>query len=151
MNNEGGMDGTLLQLLERCTTPFGKRLFRIWLTVPLLKVASIETRLDAVEDIMNHNDFSSSFNKLVQRIPDLERCISRIHAGKCKKAEFLKVMEAFRKLSGGLADLHGMAGEFERSSVAGLIESAPKIKPLLSHVQKMYKVADNGESQSIAG
>ncbi|KAJ9117461.1 hypothetical protein QFC22_004311 [Naganishia vaughanmartiniae] len=41
VNNEGGEEGTLLELLQRCVTPFGKRLFRIWLTVPLQKIDAI--------------------------------------------------------------------------------------------------------------
>jgi DNA mismatch repair protein MSH6 len=44
VNNEGGEEGTLLELLQRCTTPFGKRLFRIWLTVPLQKIDAIAAR-----------------------------------------------------------------------------------------------------------
>jgi DNA mismatch repair protein MSH6 len=44
LNNEGGSDGTLLQLLQRCITPFGKRLFRLWLTVPLRDVDAINAR-----------------------------------------------------------------------------------------------------------
>lgn len=44
MNNEGGEEGSLLQLLQRCVTPFGKRLFRIWLTVPLQNADAINNR-----------------------------------------------------------------------------------------------------------
>ncbi|WWC57859.1 uncharacterized protein I303_100394 [Kwoniella dejecticola CBS 10117] len=44
VNGDGGLDGTLLQLLQRCTTPFGKRLFRIWLTSPLRDAQAINER-----------------------------------------------------------------------------------------------------------
>ncbi len=44
MNNEGTEAGTLLGLLQRCLTPFGKRLFRIWLTAPLRDVKAINER-----------------------------------------------------------------------------------------------------------
>lgn len=44
MNNEGSEDGTLVQLLQRCRTPFGKRLFRIWLTCPLRDARAINER-----------------------------------------------------------------------------------------------------------
>lgn len=58
LNNEGGEEGTLLELLQRCQTPFGefrrvylslahqpgKRLFRIWLQCPLRDVQAINDR-----------------------------------------------------------------------------------------------------------
>lgn len=43
-NNEGTEEGTLLKLLGRCITPSGKRLFRIWLCMPLREVADINAR-----------------------------------------------------------------------------------------------------------
>ena len=94
VNNEGGTEGTLLELLERCQTPFGeqpgsevgqpthcpgKRLFRIWLTSPLRDVQAINDRLDAVTDIMNHPGFSGLFTSRLKHCPDLEvRCSRRM-------------------------------------------------------------------------
>ncbi len=43
-NSQGGTEGTLLQLLSRCVTPFGKRLFKVWLCAPLRDVAAINDR-----------------------------------------------------------------------------------------------------------
>ena len=61
LNNEGTAEGSLLKLLGRCITPsgktlgleaeatflhvpLGKRLFRIWLSVPLREISSINAR-----------------------------------------------------------------------------------------------------------
>ncbi len=61
LNSEGTEEGSLLQLLGRCVTPFGqfcclpcpaahgtvasgKRLFRIWLCMPLREVSDINAR-----------------------------------------------------------------------------------------------------------
>lgn len=43
-NSQGGNEGTLFQLLSRCITPFGKRLFKVWLCAPLRDVAGINDR-----------------------------------------------------------------------------------------------------------
>ena len=43
-NSQGGQEGTLFQLLSRCVTPFGKRLFKIWLCAPLRTVEGINDR-----------------------------------------------------------------------------------------------------------
>ena len=57
-NEQGNDEGTLHQLLNRCVTPFGKRLFKIWLISPLRSIDAINARLDAVEDLLQ--DLESS-------------------------------------------------------------------------------------------
>ena len=49
---DGGQDGTLFTLLNRCVTPFGKRMFRQWVCHPLADAKRINERLDAV-DMLN--------------------------------------------------------------------------------------------------
>jgi DNA mismatch repair ATPase MutS len=48
-NALGGTQGSLLGLLDHCTTPFGRRRLRRWLTRPLYRIADITRRQDAVE------------------------------------------------------------------------------------------------------
>lgn len=43
-NSLGTDDGTLFKLLCRCSTPFGKRLFKIWVCQPLLQAKAINDR-----------------------------------------------------------------------------------------------------------
>lgn len=93
VNSEGGTEGTLYALLQKCVTPFGKRLFRVWLCHPLRDTGAINARLDAVEEIMNHPTFLGDFKKLSRGLPDLERLISRIHASNCKVDEFMRVLD----------------------------------------------------------
>ena len=53
LDNEGGRKaGTLLGALDRCVTPGGRRLLRAWLLRPLLRVADIRARQDAVAALM---------------------------------------------------------------------------------------------------
>lgn len=50
-------------------------------------VAPSSYSLDAVEDLMKSNDFSTTFDAMAKKLPDLERMLSRIHAKSCKKQE----------------------------------------------------------------
>ena len=70
----------------------GKRLFRIWLCMPLREVADINARLDAVQDLLDHPTFEGQFTAIAKGLPDLERIVSRIHAKNCKVKDFLKVL-----------------------------------------------------------
>ena len=104
-NSDGTEAGTVLRLLNRCVTPFGKRLFRRWLCHPLRSTTAIAARLDAVEDLMRVPGFLELFEEKCARFPDLERIVSRIHAGSCKIADFLVVLSTFRTLMVSFRDL----------------------------------------------
>ncbi|KAI6168433.1 DNA mismatch repair protein Msh6 [Pisolithus thermaeus] len=139
-NDEGTDEGTLHKLLSRCITPFGKRLFRIWLCVPLRDVADINNRLDAVQDLMDHPTFETRFTDLVKGLPDLERIVSRIHAKNCKVKDFIKVLSAFKKLNDGLASLAEDSESFESKTILGLLRSAPDLSPHLKNIQSRFTV-----------
>ncbi|KAI0251081.1 muts domain V-domain-containing protein [Lactifluus subvellereus] len=139
LNSEGTEEGSLLQLLSRCVTPFGKRLFRIWLCMPLRKVSDISARLDAVEDLMNHPTFEGEFMEVAKGLPDLERIVSRIHAKNCKVKDFLKVLKSFRALSNGLSKLADASETFESKTILGLLRSAPDLLPHIKNVESRFE------------
>ncbi|KAG6377351.1 muts domain V-domain-containing protein [Boletus reticuloceps] len=139
-NNEGTDEGSLHKLLSRCITPFGKRLFRIWLCVPLRDVKDINDRLDAVQELINHATFEEEFTKLAKGLPDLERIVSRIHAKNCKVKDFTKVLSAFRKLTEGLASLADNSESFASKTILGLLRSAPDLIPHLKNVTSRFTI-----------
>ncbi|KAG2496433.1 hypothetical protein HYH03_005657 [Edaphochlamys debaryana] len=81
-NGEGGSAGTLLSVLDHCTTPFGRRRLRQWLCRPLGRIPDIEARQDAVEALMGGElaEAAGATRKLLAGISDLERAITRLHA-----------------------------------------------------------------------
>ncbi|KAF8761085.1 DNA mismatch repair [Rhizoctonia solani] len=137
VNSEGTEEGTLLKLLGRCVTPFGKRLFRIWICNPLQDVKAINERSDFSPEI------ETSFSKIVSGIPDLERIVSRVHAKSCSIKDFLKVLSAFENLSKGLATLAEMSEDFENKSVLGLLRQAPDLKKNIKRVKSFFNVEDD--------
>ncbi|KAL4079502.1 muts domain V-domain-containing protein [Scleroderma citrinum] len=151
-NNEGTDEGTLHKLLNRCITPFafppGKRLFRIWLCIPLRDVGEINNRLDAVQDLMQHPTFEEAFTDLAKGMPDLERIVSRIHAKNCKVKDFVKVLSAFKKLHNGLATLAENSESFESKTILGLLRSAPDLMVHLEAIKSRFTV-DKGDTDEL--
>ncbi|KDQ58666.1 hypothetical protein JAAARDRAFT_193200 [Jaapia argillacea MUCL 33604] len=139
LNNEGTEEGSLLQLLGRCVTPFGKRLFRIWLCMPLREVADVNARLDAVQGLIDNPEFEKEFDDLAKGLPDLERIVSRVHAKNCKVKDFLKLLSAFKKLSKGISKLANATEAFESKNVLGLLRSAPDLLSHIEHVEMMFE------------
>ncbi|KIJ23388.1 hypothetical protein M422DRAFT_56852 [Sphaerobolus stellatus SS14] len=143
VNSEGTSEGSLLSLLGRCVTPFGKRLFRLWLCMPLKNVEQIMQRQDAVQDLINNPTFEAEFAKLAKGLPDLERTVSRIHAKSCKVKEFLKVIECFKKLNKGLAKLADSADSLDFNSIPCLLRSAPDLQSHLKNIESMFVTLEN--------
>ncbi|OAA82355.1 DNA mismatch repair protein msh6 [Akanthomyces lecanii RCEF 1005] len=94
----GGGEGTLFQLLNKCITPFGKRLFRQWVAHPLQNIDKINERLDAVDILNKDPSVREQFASQLVKMPDLERLISRIHACSCKPEDFVRVLEGFEQI-----------------------------------------------------
>ena len=94
---------------------------------------------------MNNPDFSERFGKMARNVPDLERLISRIHAGRCKQADFLKVLDAFEKISTGFVRLIQLAERFEGKSVAHLLKTCPDLTPFMENLRAMYTLPDGGK------
>lgn len=76
----GSTEGTLLEKLDTCFTPFGKRLLKQWLCAPLCNPFSINDRLDALEDLMAIPEKLTEVGELLKKLPDLERLLSKIHS-----------------------------------------------------------------------
>jgi DNA mismatch repair protein MSH6 len=95
---DGGQEGTLFTMLNRCITPFGKRMLRQWVCHPLADARKIDARLDAVDSLLADSSVTDAFTASLTKLPDLERLLSRIHAGRIKAQDFVKVLEGFEQI-----------------------------------------------------
>lgn len=128
-NFNGSTEGTLFAMLNRCITPFGKRLLRQWVCHPLADAKKINARLDAVDALNADSSITDSFTSSLSKLPDLERLISRVHAGRCKAQDFLKVIEGFEQIE-YTVDLLKQFGEGE-GVIGQLIASMPDLASTL--------------------
>uniref|UniRef100_A0A0P4VS63 DNA mismatch repair protein n=1 Tax=Scylla olivacea TaxID=85551 RepID=A0A0P4VS63_SCYOL len=78
-NSSGGTEGTLVEQLDHCSTPFGKRLLRSWMCAPLCSPAAIQRRLDAIADLRNNLGLMDEVILLLKTLPDLERMLAKVH------------------------------------------------------------------------
>ena len=128
---DGGTDGTLFTLLNRCITPFGKRLLKQWVCHPLMNAVKINDRLDAVESLNADTTVRDRFTSQLVKLPDLERLISRIHAGSCRAQDFAKVLDAFEQIDYTMSLVKGVgSGE---GVIGQLISAMPDLKEMLEH------------------
>lgn len=112
-------DGSLLGLLDRTRSAFGKRMFRRWVLSPLCSIAGINARLDAVEDLMANPEFAMELDELLSRLPDMERVLGRVHAQAAKLSAFFDLMAGLDSASAFFArwDAEGPAATGLKSSL----------------------------------
>jgi len=78
---DGSANGTLASLLDRTGSAFGARSLRRLLERPLGRIPEIESRLDAVEELMADAARLEALAKAFREIPDLPRLVSRLAVG----------------------------------------------------------------------
>lgn len=133
---DGGVDGTLFTILNRCISPFGKRMFKQWVCHPLTDADQINARLDAVESLNADVTVRDQFISNLTKLPDLERMISRIHAGSCKAQDFVRVLEGFEQIDYTMSLVRDVGpGE---GIVGQLISKMPDMKGLLAHWKSAF-------------
>ena len=86
---------TLLQAMDKCTTPMGSRMLRRWLLFPLVDHTAIEKRLDVVGTLQAHAESEVLVERLT-RVGDLERLAGRAAAGRINPRELLQLDQALR-------------------------------------------------------
>jgi DNA mismatch repair protein MSH6 len=111
-------------------------MFRQWLCHPLADANKINARLDAVEAINSGGGFQEAFIMHLSKTPDLERLISRIHAGSTKAQDFLRVIEGFEQIRDAMEEItlynqgEGLIGQ--------LLAAMPDLKECLKQWESAF-------------
>ncbi|MCX7671027.1 MAG: DNA mismatch repair protein MutS, partial [Anaerolineae bacterium] len=94
----GTAQGSLLGVLDATLTPMGGRLLRKWLNQPLLDVAAINARLDAVEAWYRDASARAGLRQLLRGFGDLERWVNRCVQGIALPRELVGMREALARV-----------------------------------------------------
>ncbi len=73
----GGREGSLLAVLDHTCTPMGARLLRQWLTQPLLDLARLQRRQQAVAELVEAPLRRAELRAALAKVGDLERLAAR--------------------------------------------------------------------------
>ncbi|HHH12202.1 MAG TPA: DNA mismatch repair protein MutS, partial [Sorangium sp.] len=78
---EGGKKGALLSVIDKTITPAGARMLRKHLLSPLLEVAAIRRRHDAVEQFLRHGRARQQLREVLAAVADIDRLAIRATLG----------------------------------------------------------------------
>ena len=88
-NTDHTARNSLLAHLNHCHTPFGKRLIRQWLCLPLRSIRLLDQRLDIVTELLHHPEIHETIASQLKPLPDLERAVARLHSHSMPLKSFL--------------------------------------------------------------
>jgi DNA mismatch repair protein MutS len=139
---DGGRSGSLLETLDRTTTAMGGRLLRHWLVRPLVALAPIHDRLDAVEDLAFRGQDRARLRDALKSLHDIERLIARISLGTAGPRDFASLEQSLALVP----RLTALAGEFQ----APLLRSLTASIDLLADVRQDLSTTLVGDPPAIA-
>ena len=95
-SNAGKEGVSLVDVIDRCSSPMGARLLRQWLALPVMDLKELEERHDVVQYFHDNDEPLDILRRHIGDVGDLERIISRAATGKILPRE---VMQLSRSLS----------------------------------------------------
>lgn len=90
--------GTLLWVLDKTATSMGGRMLRRWINDPLLDVAEINARLDAVKELKDNPMLKGEMVDSLKRVYDIERLIGKISYGSANGRELVSLKNSLKQL-----------------------------------------------------
>ena len=88
---------SLLNLLDRCSTSMGARQLRRWLRFPVRDRTEVERRHQAIEHLLDE-DRSAATGKVLRKIGDIERIVSRIATQSANPVDLVRVKESLESI-----------------------------------------------------
>ena len=99
-----GADGvSLVQTLDKCSSPMGARMLRSWLAMPILDLKELNARYDVVQYFLDHPELLQQTQTDLGKIGDMERILGRIATGKAFPREVMQLSRGLA-LSGPIKD-----------------------------------------------
>ncbi|NTW51083.1 MAG: DNA mismatch repair protein MutS [Chlorobiaceae bacterium] len=124
---DGTLNGSLLEVIDKTRNPMGARLLRRWLLHPLTKLEPVTLRHDAVEELLESPQNREEIRRLIGGVIDLERALSRI-------ATFRAMPREVRMLGTSLAIIPQIR--------ALLVESSsPRLRRLADGLEELPELA----------
>ena len=87
-----GADGvSLVQTLDKCSSPMGARMLRQWLAMPIMDLKELNARYDIVQYFIENPETLQETQIDLGKLGDMERILGRIATGKANPREVMQL------------------------------------------------------------
>jgi len=89
---------SLLNIIDRTTSPMGARLLKKWVVLPLTTPKKIQGRLEAVDYLLKNREVLDELLSHLKKMGDLERLVSKITLQRISPRELLQLRNAMESI-----------------------------------------------------
>ncbi|HTL82749.1 MAG TPA: DNA mismatch repair protein MutS [Bacteroidia bacterium] len=107
---------TLIDVIDRTSSPMGARMLKRWLALPLKDLAPINERLEIVHALIEKSETHEQLVNLLREVGDMERLVAKAAAGRINPRELQTLKRAL--------DILPQLKEHCRSSASDVLVSA---------------------------
>jgi DNA mismatch repair protein MutS len=132
MNPDDPKGGTLFDAWNETVTAAGGRTLAFWLTNPLADVASITSRQDAVQSLVDRGASLAELRACLRPVADLARIASRIAGRRARPPELGTLRDGLRALAGVPRWLREGAGSARVDRLSAALDPPGELVELLS-------------------
>ncbi|MBL7961879.1 DNA mismatch repair protein MutS, partial [bacterium] len=130
--HEGYAHGSLISILDQTVTAMGGRMLKQWITRPLKNIEKIQSRLDAVDELVHSGKLRDQLMTLLKEIGDLERLISKACANRINPREI-------RALCSSLEIIPSIKTEMELAKSPALVQIRNSLVALETLTQEINR------------
>ncbi|MFZ5585687.1 MAG: DNA mismatch repair protein MutS [Thermodesulfobacteriota bacterium] len=131
----GGRQGSLIGAVDQTRTSMGGRLLRDWLGFPLLDLARIEARHQALDDLCQAPLVLDALGGLLAGLPDIPRLVGRASLGQATPRDLAALRDALAILPRIMAEIEPLGAPLIaecRQSLGGLEGLARRLADTLA-------------------
>lgn len=128
-SNEDGK--SLLQIIDKTSSPMGARLLRRWLLFPLKDAKAINARLDVVDTMFRNPQTEEDLKEHLCQIGDLERLVSKAAVLRINPREMVSLNMALRCID----PIKEICGSLQESGLSVLAEKLQSCSELCEKIE----------------
>ncbi len=140
---------TLLDIIDKTTSPMGGRLLKRWLALPLKNRLEIQRRHNIVSYLNKEEEELDKVRHWIKQIGDLERLISKVATGKITPKEVVQLKNSLE----AVIPIKQATSQSQNDALKGLSEQLQECQELRDKIKRMVNEGAPvtiGKGQTIA-
>lgn len=128
----GQKNGSLLNLLDKCSTALGSRMLRRWIDKPLIHLEEIMKRHNLIEIFIDRYVIRKEIEQALKAVYDLERIVGRISCGNANGRDLIQL----RRSLGNIPMIKNCLSQIESSAIQELNDQINPLTELLNLLER---------------
>ncbi|MEO0573320.1 MAG: DNA mismatch repair protein MutS [Bacteroidota bacterium] len=124
---------TLLDIIDKTTSPMGGRLLKRWLALPLKNALEIQRRHDMVSHLKGEEEELDKIRHWVKQMGDLERLISKVATGKIAPKEVVQLKNSLE----AVIPVKQLTSQSQNDALNGLSKKLHECQELRDKIKNM--------------